>query len=227
MGFLLGILSSIIGTLLVTLIVIVVRLRINGITPLSLCRTFRRITVSKIKYFYNDRKYLTKYLGTTGDFLSSAEVSIMYIGFWMSSSIDNSDILNVLREKTARNVTFSACFPNPNSTLMKYYSAFFSISEAELIMRINKNMNIIQSVRENLPQDKKGNIKIITHEYPISASAYIIDAGTKNCKVLLDHKLPNTERFFSYGFEIYGYNNQFCSNIINSYQKLLNNGNEI
>ena len=145
----------------------------------------------------------------------------------MSSSIDNSDILNVLREKTAKKVTFHACFPNPYSTLMKCYSAFFSMSEEELIMRINKNINIIRSLKENLSQDKKNNIKIITREYPISASAYIIDNGTKSCKVLLDHKLPNTERFFSYGFEIHGYNNQFCDNIINSYQILLNKGTEI
>ena len=227
MDFLTNILASIIATLLFFLMGIAIKLRTDGISPLSLFRTVRRITVSKIKYFYNDRKYLMKYLGTTGDFLSSAEISIIYVGFWMSSSIDNSDLLNLLREKTAGNVTFSACFPNPNSTLMKYYSAFFSKSEEELIIRINENINIIKSVKDNLPQDKKENIKIFTHEYPISASAYIIDNGTKKCKVLLDHKLPNTERFFSYGFEIYGYKNQFCTNIINSYQKLMNKGNEM
>ena len=227
MDFISNILASIIAAFLVFIVGFIIKLKIDGISPLSLFRTFRRIIVSRIKYFYNDRKYLTKYLGTIGEFLSSAEVSIMYIGFWMASSVDNSDIRNVLKEKTTGNVSFSACFPDPKSPLMEYYSAFFGESKEELITRINKNIKVIKEIRENLPKDKQVNIKILTHEYPISASAYIIDKGTKKCKALLDHKLPNTERFCSYGFEIYGHKSKFCENIINGYQIILDKGEKI
>ena len=227
MNFILNVVASIIAAFLISLIGFVIKLNIDGISPLSFFRTLRRITVSKIKYFYNDRKYLVKYLGTTGEFLSLAERSVMYIGFWMSSSIDNSDFLKILKAKTSKSVEFSACFPDPDSPLMNYYSAFFEKPKEELIMKINSNINSIKQVKEELPPNKKNNIRMFIHEYPITASAFIIDKGDKKCKVLIDHKLPNSERFFSYGFEIYGYKNKFCENIINSYKEILDGAKEI
>jgi hypothetical protein len=222
-SFFLNIIASIIAALFIMLVVTTIKLKMNGISPISLLRTIQRIIASKIKYFYNDRKYLIKYLGTSGEFISSAEESIIYIGFWLSSSIDNSDFIDELTKKTTGGVTFSACFPNPSSPLMEYYSTFFGIEKEDLIKRINNNIDKIISVKEKLPHDKKDNIKIYTHAYPISASTIIIDnENNKKCKIVLDHKLPDTGRFFSYGFEIYGYKNQFCKKIIDSYKKLLN-----
>jgi len=216
-----SVVGSILGTIVVTLALLVWRGVANGYGLRSGWRILRSFVISGGTYFYPDRRILIHDLGTVGQYLARAEREVDYIGFWLASSLENSDLLDRIRTSVAAGIRFRIAFMNPESPLVDYYARYFNVSESELSDRILRSVEKLQQLQSELAPRVRQDLQLLFHEYPLSASCFMIDPHTSRARLMVDHKFPHGARTFSYGLELAAQKGGLLEKLEKEYEEIL------
>lgn len=190
----------------------------------------KRIREAEIVTFYYDRKVLQSDAGTIGDYVRKARQSVVYVGFWLSSSLGSQDLAKAIRDAIAKGITMEFCLLAPDAEAVKFYEPYFEMPASEIVMRIQNSIDQLKKIKNDLPANLQRQLKIYVHNEIVTSSFWVVDRDDfQNCRVQVDHKIIANPRFSSYGFEIQrtSEKNEFATAFINGYLSVLTRSKEI
>ena len=120
-NFLVGIIASLLASII---IIIYISFRRNIKIKLLLSSMFK-LTSFRGVYLYFDRKQMIQDLGTVGQYISNTKNSLTYVGFWLASSIENSDLIKEVKNLALKDIIFKAYLLNPNSRMVNDFPNYF------------------------------------------------------------------------------------------------------
>ena len=132
-------------------------------------------------------------------------------------------------EKAQQGVKFHFCVISPKSILIDKFSEFFNESRDELINKLNSTLNMLFTIKSDLPAEYRKNVKIYIHDQIVTTSFWAIDPeDEKNALLQLDHKIIKNMRFNSYGMEIkYSDKSKFANEVKRGYFAVIESAKEI
>ena len=227
MDFWKGVLASIIATVIIAFIIWLYRGSRNYLGIRKTIRLINDCNKSGIVNIFSSRKSYTerKDHGTAANYISNSKFSVYYIGFWLASSAEVGEILEIIKRLVLSSKKVYIVFIDPKfSLLLDECSIYLGISSDEIKNRVDYSLNKLIDLKKELPENYCKNLTIKLHRVPLFASAFIIDYEQENeCKVLVDYKIYGFSRDDSYGIEFRGRNKIIASKIINSYIKIYDN----
>ena len=201
----------------------------HSVHPFRYHKSKKRVKEAGGVTFFYDRKVLQADAGTIGDYVGKAKNEVYYVGCWLSSSLNSLDLSNTILEKAQQGVKFHFCVISPKSILIDKFSEFFNESRDELINKLNSTLNMLFTIKSDLPAEHRKNVKIYIHDQIVTTSFWAIDPeDEKNALLQLDHKIIKNMRFNSYGMEIkYSDKSKFANEVKRGYFAVIESAKEI
>jgi len=182
------IIIGLIVTAISSMIVIICKNRKN-IKPLKTAKVAKRFIEIGITDFYYNRKESLGNLGTTGMFISKATNEVYYVGCWLSSSMSGQDMSKRLYDIAMADVKIYICVMSPNNDYLEAIAEFFSETKESLYTKLHQTATSLLSIKEQLPEDKKGNLSVFVHNSIITNTFWALDPKIKDKSIFqLDHK---------------------------------------
>ncbi len=167
-----------------------------------LVKSLYRVVFGEGIFYYSSRAKSFKDLGSVGNFVSSADSTLTYVGYWLAS-LEHSDLERELKALARRNVRVKLYLLDPRSPLLPYFGKLFSLSEDAMAEKIEASLTHLARMKHSLPDQYRENVTIRVHNSPINASIFVFDQGSKKSKIMIDHKLHTNPRSDSYGLVLY------------------------
>ncbi len=166
--------------------------------------------------------------GTSSEYISRAEHSVLYVGYWLASGTEMGNLKETIRNLTADRKTVSLIFINPyNDNSLLTCSDYIGISSEAIKSRVKTVIKDLLDFKKQLGENSHYLI-IKIHEVPLSASAFILDDTTsKKCRILVDYKIYKKSREESYGIEFQDANKVITKRMLDSYKIIANEAKEI
>lgn len=202
-SFLWGVASSILATVICAIFAAVVH-RTKKINLIMCKKAIKRILETHMTTFYYNRNTLNKDMGNISDFLKKSKYEIYHVGFWLSSTLDNQNLKDVLVNLITNGKKVHLCLLDPESGLLEYYADFFGMKKEDISNKITASIHALQQVKSELPQNLQANLNLYLHNKMNTTSIWALDINNDKSCVFVDHKMINSNRFHTYGFEISG-----------------------
>ncbi len=165
-------------------------------------KSIKRIKEAGVVKFYHNRKILADDVGSIGEFISQAKKEVIYVGCWLSSSL-KQDFLQQLIQKANEGVVFKICLHSPRTGAIHEYADFFNLDDVSVVTQIEDSIISLYRAKKSLAPDKRENIKLYWHSQMITTSFWCLDGDEKNGKIQLDFKVVKSQsRWFSFGMEV-------------------------
>ena len=166
--------------------------------------------------------------GTASEYISRAEHSVIYIGYWLASGIEMGNLKEAIRNLTKDKKTVSLVLINPyNNVALSTCTDYIGINSEKIKARVKSAIKELLDLKNQLGEDSRYLI-IKIHDVPLSASAFIIDDTTsKKCRILVDYKLYKRSREESYGIEYQDTNKIVTKRLFDSYKSIASGAKEI
>ena len=166
--------------------------------------------------------------GTASEYISQAEHSVLYIGYWLASGIEMGNLKEAIRNLTKDKKTVSLVLINPyNKVALSTCTDYIGINSEKLKARVKGAIKELLDLKNQLGDDSRYLI-IKIHDVPLSASAFIIDDTTsEKCRILVDYKLYKKSRDESYGIEYQDTNKIVTKRLFDSYKSIVSDAKEI
>ena len=166
--------------------------------------------------------------GTSSEYISRAEHSVLYIGYWLASGIDMGNLKETIKKLTKDKKTVTLVFINPHNKIsLSTCSDYIGISSGKIKSRVKTAIKEVLDLKKQLGEDSHYLI-IKIHDVPLSASAFVIDdTMSKKCRILVDYKLYKKSREESYGIEYQNTNKIITKRMLESYKSIANSAIEI
>lgn len=222
------ILLSAIGTI-ITILIIYIWVHKREFRILKYFKASRRLSEAGVITFFYNRKILQSDAGTIGEFASYAKKEIVYVGCWLSSSLNDLDLKETLIKKASEGVTIKLCIISPTTENLTRYAFFFGETENDIKIKINATINAVKRIHDALPPQYRQNIKLYAHDQMLTASFWAIDHSIEKRAIFqIDHKVTTAARYHSYGMEIvYSKKSNFANEIKKGYFQILNRSQQI
>lgn len=171
-------------------------------------RLSRELEREGIRNFYPDAQTYMEHKdhGKPAQYMRRANRKIAYVGFWLSHSVGLGGIVDTVRDLLAKGTEVTFVLMNPYSrNISNYCKAFFGFDknyiESEFIRALRPLYDFYASPSLS-PNDKK-RFRILLHNMPISAAAFLIDwDDDNNGRILLDSKIMGVEFSDGFGLEL-------------------------
>lgn len=175
--------------------------------------------------FFSSRKAYAKFKdhGTQKEYLSRANQSIVYVGFWLAHGVGIGDIISGIKKYLENDVKVTIVLIDPSSPVIKHSSLFLGQDTTEIISRINNAIENFSQLYSALSLEARKNFELRLHNIPLTASAFLLDHQNESARVLVDFKLYNHSRDDSFGIEVQGRQKDLTKRFIDSYLKVLEN----
>lgn len=216
--------------LAITTFLTFMRKKIKNWGVLKYRKSRKRVAEAGVVTFYYNRKILQSDAGTIGDYIATAQKSVLHVGFWLSSSLTSQNLEKAVLEAINRGVHLQFCILSPKSALIEAYTRFFDTPEENILSSINNTLAKLMAIKKSLPPDKQDNLKIYTHNEIVTASFWVIDReDSDKCMVQIDHKIIYNPRYSSYGMEIKPSSDrkEFAQSFMDGYVKVVLNSEEL
>lgn len=166
--------------------------------------------------------------GTSSEYISQAEHSVLYVGYWLASGTEMGNLKETIKILTEDKKTVSLVFINPyNENSLLTCADYIGISSPAIKSRVKAVIKDLLDFKKQLGENSRYLI-IKIHEVPLSASAFIIDdTSKKNCRILVDYKIYKKSREESYGIEFQDANKIVTKRMLDSYKIIATEAREI
>lgn len=231
MEFILGVVSSIVAT-----IIVAIYLNYKGVISLTLEKYkhkrlfFDRLVETGITNFYFSRKDFTRYRhgDTLGAYLKNATRTIKIIGLWMAESIEMEGIIEELRRILENDdfLLLEIAIVDPNSKIIPPLSKFLDTDEKELKARIKGSLESLYDLKVQLREPLKQKFQIKVYDALPIASIIMLDDGEEHGRIQFDFKIYQAPRVNSFGFELRNTGSSFYKLCRERYNILLKNSRE-
>ncbi len=168
-----------------------------------------RIIKSGFINFFPNRDSYTKDRGISlEEYLTSINSDLIYIGHWLSASIEQRNTFEALKEilKSGKSITLIFLSKDLPEHLEIEYAKFFGNDIKEFKNEINSGWATLLKWHSNLGTDEKSKIFILEHKNMICHSAFLLDSQSDKGKILIDQKIWGLKRKNSFGFELSKFN---------------------
>lgn len=157
--------------------------------------------------------------GKSNEYISRASHSVLYVGYWLATSIELGEITSTVKSLIDKQITVTLVFLAPNDkSCLEICSKYIAVEPIEIQERIETALKRILEFKKTLDSDQSKFLVVKTHNVPLSTTAFVIDYAYDNqCKVLLDYKIFNGTRESSYGIEYQNSKKTITSKILKSY----------
>ena len=208
-SFLLGVLTSIVGAIVISIFAIFV----NGIRDFIGFKLLFRLVIDSsrsgiINIFPNRLTYRThKDHGKANEYIKKCDKEILYIGFWLAHGTEMESLINTIKEQCLFGKKVTIILLNPNNTaLMKQESDFLNIDQEEMASRIKRCLQKLIIIEQHLLTIDNHNLKVGVHDIPLNYSSFMLDYESREkTRILVDYKVYQKGRENSFGIE---YKNQ-------------------
>ncbi len=185
-------------------------------------RVYKRIREAKVITFFYNRAILRTDAGTVRDYIERATNEVYLIGCWLSTTLNDEDLKNVIIEQIDKGVAFYFCFSGWEDSALTMYSRYFNMSREDVIESLYSSYDMLLSIRESLPIELRKNLNILYHNQLVVTALWAADPKSQNALYKLDHRVIRGDVKSAYGFEFYSSPKcQFDDTIWKGYKEVL------
>ena len=158
--------------------------------------------------FYNNRsEYRTaRKQQNFDDYILLAKSRLTYVGYYLSFGTDESRLDGAIAKLLERNCAVELVLLDHelDEASLRVVEAHLGIATKTLANRLANAHAHFKKLRENMSIDSQKRFTIKRHKAIVASSAFFIDWGDKNGRLLVDTKIPGAGREKSFGMEFTG-----------------------